>query len=264
MPGESASDYKDVTEAEWAAIEAADAEWVAPTADLLARVQAAANRTDGRDGLRYNPMTGYFECNTLKDLSSADMEQVLAESVPLNGLGTYVYFYARTNIPYLSVGNGVSTSFYNGLNTAPNLEVFRFPQGGAFYMADHMFYSINHAAKLKKILGKWRIDGADANGLGCFNDCPNIEEIEWLKFNFKNNTTFPLRLPKLNLASWQTIVAENVSNGTLALQVHADVYAKVTGDYSNEAAAALTEQERAQWLALGEMATAKNIIFTTA
>lgn len=69
--------------------------------------------------------------------------------------------------------------------------------------------------------------------------------------------------PLLDLATFQRIVSKYNKGTAITIYVHPDVYAKLTGDYTNEAAAALTAEERAQWLALGEQATAKNIVFTT-
>ena len=48
------------------------------------------------------------------------------------------------------------------------------------------------------------------------------------------------------------------------ITVHADVYAKLTGDTTNEAAAALTAEELAQWQALLTKAAGKHIAFASA
>ena len=48
------------------------------------------------------------------------------------------------------------------------------------------------------------------------------------------------------------------------IQVHADTYAKLTGDTTNPAAAALTPQELAQWMGMLTDAVDKNITFATA
>ena len=54
-------------------------------------------------------------------------------------------------------------------------------------------------------------------------------------------------------------------NGTKAITitVHPDVYAKLTGDTTNAAAAALTADELAQWQAILAAAAAKNITIAT-
>ena len=53
------------------------------------------------------------------------------------------------------------------------------------------------------------------------------------------------------------------SESGITITVHTDVYAKLTGDTTNAAAAALTEEELAQWMAITEAAAAKNISFAT-
>ena len=59
---------------------------------------------------------------------------------------------------------------------------------------------------------------------------------------------------------------ENAGNNTTAITitVHADVYAKLTGDTTNEAAAALTADELSQWQALLTKAAGKHIAFASA
>ena len=59
---------------------------------------------------------------------------------------------------------------------------------------------------------------------------------------------------------------ENAGNGNTAITitVHADVYAKLTGDTTNEAAAALTADELSQWQALLTKAAGKHIAFASA
>lgn len=48
------------------------------------------------------------------------------------------------------------------------------------------------------------------------------------------------------------------------ITVHPDSYAKLTGDTTNAAAAALTEEELAQWMQIVTDAAAKKITFITA
>lgn len=49
----------------------------------------------------------------------------------------------------------------------------------------------------------------------------------------------------------------------ITITVHPSVYAKLTGDTTNEAAAALTPEELAQWQQVLTDAVAKNISFAT-
>jgi hypothetical protein len=67
---------------------------------------------------------------------------------------------------------------------------------------------------------------------------------------------------ELSYGSLYRLIAQSKTVTTGEVVVHADVYAKLTGDYDNTAAAALTEDERTQWLALVESAAEKNITFS--
>lgn len=50
----------------------------------------------------------------------------------------------------------------------------------------------------------------------------------------------------------------------IQVYVHPNVYAKLTGDTTNAAAAALSEEELAEWMALLPLAAEKNIQFASA
>lgn len=57
----------------------------------------------------------------------------------------------------------------------------------------------------------------------------------------------------------------NIHAGTEAqIKVHADTYAKLTGDLANAATAALSPEELAEWTALPALAAEKNITFLSA
>ena len=68
--------------------------------------------------------------------------------------------------------------------------------------------------------------------------------------------------PKLSLASVEYIASH--SSAGVTVTVHPDVYAKLTGDTTNAAAAALSADELAQWQEVLGQAVAKNISFATA
>ena len=72
--------------------------------------------------------------------------------------------------------------------------------------------------------------------------------------------------PLIDLDSFTYMVEHRATHITDAytITVHADVYAKLTGDTTNEAAAALTAEELAQWQALLTKAAGKHIAFASA
>ena len=71
------------------------------------------------------------------------------------------------------------------------------------------------------------------------------------------------KLKSISLASMQYMVNNSQATSSITVTVHPDVYAKLTGDTTNAAAAALTSDELAQWTALATTANSKNISFAT-
>lgn len=70
-------------------------------------------------------------------------------------------------------------------------------------------------------------------------------------------------LKSISLSSMQYMVNNSTATSPITVTVHPDVYAKLTGDTTNAAAAALTSDELAQWTALVTTANSKNISFAT-
>lgn len=69
--------------------------------------------------------------------------------------------------------------------------------------------------------------------------------------------------PKLSINSVRNINREKNYTAAITVTVHPDVFAKLTGDTSNAAAAALTEAELALWAQALDAAMKKNITFAT-
>lgn len=125
---------------------------------------------------------------------------------------------------------------------------------------------ISNCSNLTKIEGTFNISNMDASSCARFlRGSVNIKEFRASGLNkhldLKTNS-------KLSLATMQYLV-DNASTAITAespvvVTVHTDVFAKLTGDMTNEAAAALTDDEKAAWAAVLEAACAKNISFATA
>lgn len=119
--------------------------------------------------------------------------------------------------------------------------------------------------KLKEIIPAI-IDSTDSwvSWSAAFRDCAELEsfQLKGLRYNLDLKWS-----PKLSLATMQYLV-DNASTAITAekpvvVTVHADVFAKLTGDTTNEAAAALTNDEKAAWAAVLTAATSKYISFAT-
>lgn len=120
--------------------------------------------------------------------------------------------------------------------------------------------------KLKEIIPAI-IDSTDswASWGAAFRDCAELESFQLKRLRYNLDLKWS---PKLSLATMQYLV-DNASTAITAekpvvVTVHADVFAKLTGDTTNEAAAALTDEEKTAWAAVLEAACAKNISFATA
>lgn len=115
--------------------------------------------------------------------------------------------------------------------------------------------------KLKTVLGTVEISEV-TSGDNLIWDCELLEDVN-LK-GLRNNIRMR-GCPKLSLATMQYLV-DNASTAITAekpvvVTVHADVFAKLTGDTTNEAAAALTDDEKTAWAAVLTAATSKYISF---
>lgn len=116
-------------------------------------------------------------------------------------------------------------------------------------------------SKLKTVLGTVEISEV-TSGDNLIWDCALLEDVN-LK-GLRNNIRMR-GCPKLSLATMQYLV-DNASTAITAekpvvVTVHADVFAKLTGDTTNESAAALTDDEKTAWAAVLTAATSKYISF---
>lgn len=99
-----------------------------------------------------------------------------------------------------------------------------------------------------------------SNASGMFQNCIKLSSVNILRINC--NVSFE-QSPLLALESVRYLVDNRLASQTspIAITVHADVYAKLTGDTTNAAAAALTEEEAAAWQQVLADGNAKNISF---
>lgn len=112
---------------------------------------------------------------------------------------------------------------------------------------------------LREILSEIRSPTAFDNYT--FRECRSLTEIRISRLLY--DVCFA-DSPLLSLASFQYLVTNAANTSAITVTVHADVFAKLTGDMTNEAAAALTDDEKAAWAAVLEAACAKNISFAAA
>ena len=166
----------------------------------------------------------------------------------------YISLAIRTHLP--RIGFSQAADARQTFRSCVYLETVEMPnlrlQGDVFFNCNRLrsvnleglpIYDLNNTAK--------------AN----FQGCSKLVELRGcLRSNFGFNIADS---PLLSLASFQHMVDKAYNTAPITVTVHADVYAKLTGDTTNAAAAALSADELAQWQSLVSAAAAKNIAFAT-
>ena len=219
----------------------------------------------------FNENTRYFELNGITNITY--QEAVLIDLMsPDTFIGGYSVnrlraqstagddMYVRTFLPTL-LGNDIDDSGYAFMGQE-KLEAVSFL--GRYPYAKHVFnhpqYMFSGCAKLKKILTPINFRGKTTNA---FAGCAALEEVS---LELSSDISFA-DSPKLSYTSVEYFVKHSPGWGApaagITVTVHPDVYAKLTGDTTNAAAAALSTEEAAQWQQVVTDAAAKNISFAT-
>ncbi|MDE6345372.1 MAG: hypothetical protein K2L55_01715 [Muribaculaceae bacterium] len=206
---------------------------------------------------QYNEYTQLFELNGITDITASEAISILALGYPKDDAETYYYYHrnlsVRTNFPpertlrgwqstiganrYISVAN-IGENF--------NGEVVQMQTSGC------MAYN---CLSLRKVIGILDVQTTYYQ----YGNCPALQEAKIITTK-RGNTLDVAGCPLLNLESVSYTIANSVE---CTVKCHPDVYAKLIGDTTNEAAAALTAEELAQWTALGDAAAEKNIAIAT-
>lgn len=120
------------------------------------------------------------------------------------------------------------------------------------------------AKELQAIIGEVASESySNENPISFSANGPGFPKLEYFHITIKNS--FDVRTsPLLTFSTMQYLVTNAANTSPIAVTVHPDVYAKLTGDTTNAAASALTADELAQWQALVTTANSKNITFATA
>ena len=100
----------------------------------------------------------------------------------------------------------------------------------------------------------------NSHGSNVFGICEKLEEV-WIQ-GLKASISF-YASPLLKRECLEYLVKNALNDTTITVTVHPDVFAKLTGDTTNAAVSALTEEERKEWTDLLQLALDKNITFAT-
>lgn len=252
LPSDSIDNYKEVTAAQRSVLEAADAKWVRPPQAFIDQWNAACshrfvNSSYYKSYGRYNEATGFFELNGITDITYAEAVRIYMAYV--SGRTTTGY---RTNIP-VGMANQGDTPAYIRMFTNTEVEIIR----GNFYASNA---EVLNTHTLREIDSLRIVDGSRNTLL------IQSKSLEIIRFSSQNKIHAPFSSFNIRNASKFRLdgiaeIVDWVQNSTVI--VHPDVYAKLTGDTINAAAAALTEEELTQWMEMAAAADNYNIIFAT-
>ena len=232
-PQESVSDYKEVTAAEKANIINTDSQWVEPSEELKATAKAV--------GADYNVKTGYFEYNTLTDITTAQMRAILY--TPWNVYNNRVQCPTniRTNIccyqtftRYYDPGDYVSllSTFIN-----TQLEVLRLCENDAYIAVNDISMAFYGSKKLRTIIGTIMLSPSVAITLSRvsnpFGQCSALENIRlsYLSINISFADS-----PLLSLTSIQYMVDHAANTSPITITLYPDAYARLTDELIAKAA----------------------------
>lgn len=251
----TADDFKEVTEAEKAKIEAQDAQWVRPSEDLIQRWNIAF----GIHG-QYNRSTGFFEGNTLKDINT---EQAVA-ILEYGKWGDAAYL-TRSTFGDASKNTIIRTTVPSGWeyqNSNPSfidthlngwlpykLEVIRFSLDDTALVFNKSITFIG--SNLREILDKVtpKADNLLFGHDGTSDYHKNLTTI------FVYKLAYNLKIPTLlalSLASFRYMVENAANTKAITITVHPDVYSK------------LNDPENSEWYELNQNAQERQIAFATA
>lgn len=208
----------------------------------------------------YNEATGYFELNGLTDITYAQAMEIMSSAsywcrAPIGSMPSMSLLNIRTAFPFGGYGNSLGGVALNStFKNCEKLEVV-VVQSGNFTPLNGTF---SGCKKLRKVVLNTEYPTSFDNA--AFYQCYALEELSVQAQILSNINLSPCS--RLSVASASNITAKGKSGITVT--VHADVFAKLTGDTTNEAAAALTDDEKAAWAAVLEAACAKNISFAAA
>ncbi|MDE5625208.1 MAG: leucine-rich repeat domain-containing protein [Muribaculaceae bacterium] len=194
-----------------------------------------------------------YVCNGL-GMSCAEARAVYAAGVMTNDNRTNLYATCdiRTHLPH-RIHTGVTTCNYTFRNSkvevvsatllVPGTDCFRW------------------CSKLRKVT-LYSPNVSSTASTTTFEGCSALESI--VVYGTVYARSFSLAdSPLISLASLQGIIGKTqADSAAMAITVHPDVYAKLTGDTSNPAAAALAEEELAKWMQLPLDVADKNINIT--
>lgn len=247
-------DFKEVTEAEKAKIEAQDALWVRPPQSFIDMWNALYRGCD------YNPKTGYLVIDYGNGFKIDNL--TYEDALLISKYGTYAEFSTiingnsadkkqvpqiRATIPCARSANNLNFPVIGwGIDS---LEYIKIYMSGGFAAAGSL--NIISSPKLKHIL-----DEIDVSSIKPYNVTSSLVNpanvvLETIYLKKINGNINAAEAPKLSLESFQFWIDNAVNTAPITITVHPDVFSK------------LNDPENSEWYELNQNAQERQIAFAT-
>lgn len=250
--GESASDWREVDDAEKSRLEASDAAWTRPPQSFIDLWNDVCYIQGERHG-RYNEESGYFELNGLIDITYEQALEIYNQGKLTWPYGFPIGNYCRTNLIQHQAWAFVNL-YYPAAQYTPlggiSVEVLRLSISenatgfNEIYLMDNSHTILYNYQKLIKVIGI--IEVSYINKMINFGDCPLLEDVKIKGVKLSSIFNFP----KINYESMKYLIDNTANTSAITITVHGDIYAK------------LTDPSNSEWFALNEQAAQKNITFS--
>lgn len=253
---EDIDDFKEVTEAEKTALEAADAKWEKPTEALIELWNFAWSRNPNWTPFgKYNPDTGFFEGNGILDITTSQA-RIILDVGHLNDRVTEIsgaqYVYRLpTVLPIYTGGSLRSVPSVCSIDTIRIVNYYIINNGkdpDTTPMAITNTRDLGYISGISHVLGILDVS-KDAASRHLYNGMNSVETI-WLMNICKGVNLQAAKSLRLDCLKFMVENAQVVANGQ-TITLHPTIYAKII------------DEENEEWNALLDLAQEKNITFTT-
>lgn len=251
--GDSIENYKEVTPAQKTTIESN----VAKLIEAGNGVRTERTPLFEAAGAVFNDKTGYYELNTLTDITESQMGEIYTNGkLTLSGAGIIgkkcrTNFFCSNDLNAFSGGHGYC-NLMGVCNGAESIEVFALCKESrtAAFIVYQMSVAFNGAIRLKKIIGAFDFNNQILESARYwFNGCNNLEEVY---FRHINQDLYLHTMSKLKAACLEYLIENRINvTSSITIYVHADVMAK------------LNDETNTQWHQILADAAKKQITFAT-
>lgn len=286
VPEDTIENYRRCDNSEMSQLSLAARRWQEPPQAFINMWNTRLKRCKGNIGESgYDNTSGYFMLNGIIDLTYEDARRIYAcpqVSVDTPNTGIYSGYYETMGSlsPRLSVGGGSAST--GGMTK-------QIAVGPRTNFPDETWLNITPDFN-KSCMGNTKMEVAVLHGVagaGCFDGCKSLHTI-WVdaigeedpglgglsalrELYVGSSSALALKgnldirsAANISLATMQRAVNKQFVQGgdTITIMVHDDVFAKLRGDTTNEAAAALSPDELAEWVAVKEKSEQVGVLFT--